>query len=235
MSNPDDERIGATLKAIRRRAFLTQEALARLADVPVRDILLIEAGQAGRVRLDRIRRTFAAVDGRAHLSTWWHGAAADRLIDERHAGLVEAVLRIFRARGWETAVEVSFSEYGERGSIDVLAGYPSTLAVAVCEVKGSVGSSEEMNRMLDIKERLAPGLARQRFGWQPRIVGRLLILPEDRSIRRLMDGLAVTMATAYPTRGREVRSWLRRPDRPLRGVWFLSELRNRQAVSAGQA
>ena len=226
----DGTRVGGTLKTIRRRLALTQEAVAAAAGVPVRDVMSIEAGLAGDVRLGRIRSVFGAVDGAARLSTWWHGAAADRLLDERHAGLVESALRVLKQRDWETASEVTFSEFGERGSIDILAGYRPTLALAVGEVKGSIGSMEEMHRMLDVKERLAPGLWRERFGWQPRIVGRVLILPEDRSIRRILERHAATMATVYPARGGEVRAWLRCPDRPLRGVWFLSDLPNTHRV-----
>lgn len=225
-----DERIGAALKAIRRRLSLTQESLAALAGVPVRDVLAIEAGRAGEVRLGRIRALFEAVDGTARLSTWWNGAAADRLLDERHAGLVESALRVLGRRNWETAAEVSFSEFGERGSIDILAGYRPTLALVVGEVKGSIGSLEEMNRVLDMKERLAPRLARERFGWHPRILGRVLILPDDRSIRRVVERHSATMTTVYPARGREVRAWLRHPHRPIRGLWFLSDLPNTQRV-----
>ena len=202
-----------------------------MAGVPVRDVSAIETGRASEVRLGRIRAVFGAVDGTARLSTWWHGAAADRLLDERHAGLVESALRVLRHRGWETAAEVNFSEFGERGSVDILAGYRPTLAVAVGEVKGSVGSMEEMHRMLDVKERLAPGLWRERFGCHPRILGRVLILPEDRSIRRIVERHAATMATVYPARSREVRAWLQHPDRPLRGIWFLSDLPNTQRVA----
>jgi hypothetical protein len=224
--------MNASLKAVRRKLSLAQTALAALADVPVRDVMAIEGGRAGDVRLDRIWSVFEAVDGRARLSTWWHGAASDRLLDERHAGLLESALRVMRNRGSETAAEVSFSKFGERGSIDILAGYRPTLALAVGEVKGSIGAMEEMHRRLDVKERHAPALGQERFGWHARIVGRLLILPEDRSIRRLVDRHAATMATVYPARGREVRAWLRQPDRPLRGLWFLSELRNAQRSDA---
>ena len=150
------------------------------------------------------------------------------MLDERHARLVEAAIRLFGRRGWETAAEVTFSEYGERGSVDVLAGYRPTLAVAVCEVKGSLGSLEETNRLLDAKERLAPRIAMHRFGWSPRIVGRILIVPEDRTIRRTIVRHAETMGVVYPARGREVREWLHRPDRPIRGIWFLSERRHAQ-------
>ena len=85
-----------------------------------------------------------------------------------------------------------------RGSIDILAGYRPRLALAVGEVKGSIGAMEEMHRRLDVKERHALALGQERFGWNARIVGRLLILPEDRSIRRLVDRYAATMATGYP-------------------------------------
>jgi transcriptional regulator with XRE-family HTH domain len=226
----EDARLGETLKAIRRRSALTQVAVAEMAGVPVRDVIAIEAGRGGEARLDRIRSIFETLDGRTRLAVWWHGAAADRILDDRHAGLVEAALRVLRKRGWETAAEVTFSQYGERGSIDILAGFMATHAIAVGEVKGSVGSIEEMNRTLDMKERLAPALARERFGWYPLIVGRLLIFPEDRTTRRVIERHAVTMATVYPARGREVRAWLHQPDRPLRGVWFLSDLRNTQPV-----
>jgi hypothetical protein len=227
----DDVRLGVTVRAIRRRLSLTQNTLSALARVPVRDVMAVEAGRAGTVRLDRIRSIFEALEGSARLSTWWRGAAADRLLDERHAGLVEQALRVFRRRNWEIAAEVTFASYAERGSIDILAGYRPALALAVCEVKGSIGRLEEMHRSLDIKERHAPGLGHQRFGWNSKNVGRLLILPEDRSIRRIVDRHAETMATVYPARSREVRAWLRQPDRPLRGIWFLSDLPNTQELT----
>jgi hypothetical protein len=225
----DDRRLGVTLRTIRRRLAISQEALAVEAQVPVRDVIAIESGRAGTVRLDRLRSVFEAADGRARLTTWWHGAAADRLIDAEHASLVERALGLFRARGWKTAAEVTFSRYGERGSIDILAGYQPKLAVAVCEVKASIGAMEEMNRSLDIKERHAPGLAHERFGWRPRTVGRLLILPEERTVRRVVDRHVATMATVYPARSREIRAWLHQPSRSLRGIWFLSYPRTTQS------
>ncbi|HVH18470.1 MAG TPA: helix-hairpin-helix domain-containing protein, partial [Myxococcota bacterium] len=43
----------------------------------------------------------------------------DRLLDERHAAMVEAVMRRLVALGWKVRAEVTFSSFGERGSIDV--------------------------------------------------------------------------------------------------------------------
>lgn len=149
--------------------------------------MLVEGGEAGRVPLDRVRRIFDAVGARARMTAWWNGAAADRLLDAGHASLVEHALSILNRRGWNTAVEVSFSEFGERGSIDILAAHEPERTVAVCEIKTALGSIEETNRVLDIKVQLAPRLAATRFGWRPRVTARLLILPNDRTVRRIVD------------------------------------------------
>lgn len=131
-------------------------------------------------------------------------------------------MRVFIARGWQTAVEVSFSDFGERGSIDILAAHAAARAIAVCEVKSVIGSLEETNRMLDVKERLAPTIAGKRFGWRPLSVARLLIVPRDSSVRRAIEAHAATMRSVYPARSREVRVWLRRPAGPIRAIWFVS-------------
>jgi DNA-binding XRE family transcriptional regulator len=220
----DDERLARLLILLRRRVGMTQRALAVAAGVPRRDIILVEDGLVGLVLLERVRQIFAVVGGRARLVVWWNGASADRLLDARHAALVERAVDIFQRRGWEAAVEVSFSRYGERGSIDILAGHQPRRAIAVSEVKSDIGSFEEMNRVLDVKERLAPAIAEARFGWRPATVGRLLIVPDVRAVRRTIEQHARTMQSIYPARGREVRAWLRTPAGPLRGIWFLSEV-----------
>ena len=135
-------------------------------------------GDAGSVRLARIRKAFEAVDGRLYLSPWWRGAAADRLLDERHAELVERLVALLRERGWIVGVEVSFNEWGERGSIDVLAWHPVRRAVAVCEAKTAFGSIEETDRILDVKVRVASGASSGAVGWRPVVVGLILVVPE---------------------------------------------------------
>jgi hypothetical protein len=68
---------------------------------------------------------------------------------------------------WATPTEITFSEFGERGSIDILGHRRERAAVAACEVKSTFGSPEELNRSLDAKVRLAPTICRKRFGWTP--------------------------------------------------------------------
>jgi len=235
MPSPDDERLARLLLLLRRRAGLSQADLANAANVPRRDVQLVEAGAAGSVFLDRGRRIFEALGARGRFSVWWNGAAADRLLDERHAALVERAIGVFVQRGWETAVEVSFSEFGERGSIDIFAARRSAGAVAVSEIKSAFGSLEETNRVLDVKERLAPRIAEREFGWRPVVVGRLLIVADESTNRRIVAGHERTMGAIYPARGREVRAWLRQPDRPIRGIWFLSDARQRGSVHCAGA
>jgi hypothetical protein len=154
---------------------------------------------------------FAAVGGRARLTIWWHGALADRLLDERHAALGERALAVYARWNWETAVEVTFSKWGERGSIHLLAVHRPTRSAVVNEVKSAFGSIEDTNRLIDIKVRLAPTLVYERFGWRPETVSRVLILPSDDSVRRTVARLGRTMDAAYPARSREVRVWIRQP------------------------
>ena len=94
------------------------------------------------------------------------------------------------------------------------------------EIKSTFGSLEETNRALDVKERLAPKIALARFGWKPVVVGRILVVPSERTVRRVVARHAATMDALYPARSREVRAWLRMPDVPIRGIWFVSDQRN---------
>ena len=232
MSTSDDERVAQLLRTIRRRVPCTQAQLSELSGVPREDLIRIERGDAGGVRLDRTRQVFAALGGRARLTVWWNGAAADRLLDERHAGIVERGLRVYVRYSWQTAVEVTYSEWGERGSIDLLAGHQPTRSAVVNEIKTTFGSLEETNRLLDVKIRLAPALVEERLGWRPLTVSRILIVPADDTLRRVVARHAATMDTAYPARSREVRAWIRQPSGTLRGIWFLSEVANGDNVSS---
>lgn len=229
--HPDDERLAQLLRLLRRRLNLSQRELARLSRVPRGDILRIEAAAGGSVRIDRVRRVIETVGGRARLAVWWNGAAADRLLDQRHARVLERAIAVIRSRTFVTASEVTFSEFGERGSIDLLAGQAASRCALVGEVKSALGSLEETNRMLDVKERLAPKLVKATFGWTPQSVSRVLILPDDRTIRRVVDEHAATMAAVYPARSREFRAWLRQPSGRISAIWFLSEVPNRDRIT----
>ena len=143
----------------------------------------------------------------------WHGEALDRLLDEAHAAVVDAVVRMFRDAGWEVAIEASFAVGGERGSIDVFAWHPATEIVAVVEVKSVIPDSQATLFGLDRKVRVAPIVARER-GWTCRGVARVLVVGEGRTSRRRVERHSETFEAALPTRGRAFARWLVAPTLP---------------------
>jgi len=183
----------------------------------------IERGGAGRVRLDTLERVITALDARLVLRVDWHGEAADRLLDADHAAIVEQVLEILRASGWEALPEATFAIGGERGSIDILAWHAPTRTLLVIEVKSVVPDVQGMLSAFDRKIRNAPAIARAR-GWQASRIAYALVIGEDRTARRRVATHAATFATRFPHGAVEARRFIARPDSGLilRGLWFLS-------------
>jgi len=217
----EDDRLAQASRALRRELGLRQEDLVqRGRSVHVTHAL--ETGKAGSLPLDEVRGHFAALGATVRVNTWWNGAALDRLIDARHAAIVETLVRALRGLKWVVRTEVSFSEYGERGSIDVFGAREDQSAVFVGEAKSDWGSIEETLRVHDIKTRLARKICKDNFGFTPSHVGSALVFPDHSTVRRVAAGHQATIDASYPSRSRAVRHWLRRPVGALRGVWFLS-------------
>lgn len=230
----DDERLAAASRTLRRKLGLTQTAL--VGDGKSRHIQReLEGGRAGRLQVDDLRAHFAKLDASVRVTAWWNGASLDRLIDAQHASIVEGAIRELSRYRWPVEAEVTFSEYGERGSIDVFAADPARNAVVVGEVKSAWGSIEETIRVLDAKVRLAPIVTKRRMGWTPATVASLLIFAEDPTARRIARRHSATLHVAFPARNREIRQWLRRPDGPLRGLWFLSNARKIDPADGGDS
>ena len=152
----------------------------------------------------------------------WHGEALDRLLDEEHAAIVDQVVAILRANDWEIELEVTFSEYGERGSIDIFGWHPATRSVLVVEIKSVVADAQGTLAPLDRKVRLAPKLARDR-GWIPSAVSRLLVIGDTTTNRDRVRRLDELFGAALPVRGRDVRRWLASPTGSIAALWFLRD------------
>jgi transcriptional regulator with XRE-family HTH domain len=218
----DDERLARALRELRRRKGWTMVEAAKSAGLTLRTYRSLEHGDAASARVDEVRRALAPFEARARMSVWWQGAELDRILDEAHAAVVERVVGVLTEWTWLTAPEVTFSEYGERGSVDLLALHEASGCGLVTEVKASWGSIEETNRALDVKARLGSKLIEQRFGVRPANVSRLLVFPEGMTHRRVAERHASTLEAVYPLRGREVRAWVHRPSGRISGLWFLS-------------
>jgi len=221
----DTIRFGRQIRALRRRARLTQEQLGARAGVSASFISRIERGLIGRMSYARLRRCTEALGADLELSVRWQGERLDRLLDEAHAEIVDAAIDVFRAAGWEVAVEVSFAIDGERGSIDVLAWHPPTASLVVAEIKSAVPDSQATLHVLDRKARLGARIARER-GWACSSVSRILVVGESRTSRRRVERHAEMFDAAFPERGRDVAAWIRRPTgRPISGLLYLAAKR----------
>ena len=133
--------------------------------------------------------------------------------------------------GWEIAPEVSYSVYGERGSIDLLGWHAQTASLLVVEVKSEIASIEATLRKHDEKARLAARIGEERFGWHAKAVARLLVMPEHRTIRRQVEDKAALFESVYPARNIEVRHWLKTPAGTMSGILFLPDSSNARGRS----
>ena len=217
----DDGRIGRALRVLRRRRRLRQVDLASAADVSQGCVSLIERGHVSSLSIRTVRAVFAAVDAGFEGQVAWRGGDLDRVLDESHARLVSSFAETLQRLAWLTYPEVTFSEYGERGSIDILALAPTRKSALVVEVKTQITSVEATLRRLDAKTRLASRVVFERHGWRPSAIGCLLVVRDGTTSRRRVNRHAAAMTAALPARGPEVRTWLRRPAGPLRGLIFL--------------
>jgi hypothetical protein len=131
----------------------------------------IEHGRASRTSIAVVRQATAPLELSVELTARGRGADVDRVLDERHARLLGTTARWLVGLGWATMAEVSYSEWGERGSIDLLAWHEPTATLLVIEVKTELVSVEATLRKHDEKVRLAPRIARDRLGWAVRTTG----------------------------------------------------------------
>jgi transcriptional regulator with XRE-family HTH domain len=216
----DEVRLGRSLRALRRRRGLTQAQLGAAAGFSREVVSRLERGDAGSIRIDMLVGAAAVLGARVDVHLRWQGERLDRLLDAAHAALVGRAVEVLAAAGWEARVEVTFSRYGERGSIDVLARHEPTATVP--DLQGMLAS-------LDRKARLAAWVADQLDWGDVATIGRLLVLPDQRtSYRRLAEHRSILTA-ALPDRGWSVRRWIRSPgapgERPLAGILLLPDPR----------
>jgi transcriptional regulator with XRE-family HTH domain len=221
----DPVRLGADVRLLRRHKGWTQARLAAEAGVSRWSVVQLEGGRSPSLDLDVVSRCAIALGGVLSVRVLFHGEGLDRLRDRDHAALVEQVVTRLRRLGWDVATEVSFNEWGERGSIDVLAFHRSTGSLLVVEVKTVVPDVGGMLMTIDRKVRLAARIAHDR-GWDARTVSSLLVLAEGSTARRRIETHRATFETAFPVRGVAVDRWLRRPGGVLRGLRFLSSVRH---------
>jgi transcriptional regulator with XRE-family HTH domain len=201
-----------------------QKDLAAKANVSPTMIVRIEHGRLAGVPLGTLRSVTQALDARVDTIVRWQGGDLGRLINARHAAMHEAMARMFATlEGWQAVPEVSFSIYGERGVIDILAWHPASRTLLVIELKTELVDINDLMGGLDRKQRLAAEIADKR-GWHASSVSTWVVLANGRTNRRELASHEKVLRTKFPDDGRMVRGWLRRPSGVMHALGFLPSI-----------
>jgi transcriptional regulator with XRE-family HTH domain len=228
-------RLGPGFRAIRVRADRTQADVATRAGIPRAVVGRVERGDLARVRLDQLLALATALRADVDITLRWEGSELDRLLNAGHSAMHEAVVGILTAARWQVIPERSFSVWGERGVIDLLAWHAATRSLLVVELKTEIVDVQRLIGTMDRYRRLAPAVVRD-LGWQPVTVGAWVAIAESPTNRRRLAEHVALLRAAFPSDGRTVPGWLHRPSGPLAALWFLSDARvaNRTAARSSR-
>src|ERR1035437_3299522 len=199
---------------------MSQAQVATAAGIARSGVSDIENGCLDGATLGLIRRVASVLGVSLPFEPRWRGADLAKLLDQRHAACVLAVVDRLTAMGWQAVPEHTFNEWGERGSIDCFAWSAGGRAVLCVEVKTRLADLQDLLSTEDRKRRLAPILGRK-IGWNPRVVGSVLALPEETWARNAVTRYQSIFDAKFPMRAAEIRRWLKKPDGNAGGIWFL--------------
>jgi transcriptional regulator with XRE-family HTH domain len=200
---------------------MSQAQVAAAAGVCRSMVSQIEQGGLEETSLRVIRRVGSILGVSLSIDPHWRGVELVKLLDERHAALVRAVVERLSALGWQPLPEHTFNEWGERGSIDVFAWQAVGRAVLCVEVKTRLVDLQDLLSTEDRKRRLAPTLARK-LGWKPVIVGSVLVLPDETWARNAVSRYRTVFEAKFPLRTTDIRRWLKSPSATLAASDFWS-------------
>lgn len=155
--------MGRVLRMLRLRKGWRQSDVAARAGISSSAIGRHESGAIGL--LDLLERHAAVFGLRVDVLVVGRAGSLIRLGDEEHARIVETVAAWFGEHGFLTETEASFSEWGERGRIDLLAFHPATGTLVIVEAKTQLLDLQDLFGGLNVKERLAATIAERR-GWK---------------------------------------------------------------------
>jgi len=180
------------------------------------------------VSIGALERACAALGADLDVRVRWRGEGLDRLLDQAHAGIVEHLVHELRSAGWEAAIEVTFNDFGDRGSVDVVGWHATTSSLLIAEIKSVIPDAQATLMPLDRKTRLGMKIGRSR-GWDPASISKVLVVRDGSTNRRRVALLAATFEAALPARGAEFRRWLGTPSGSIAALVFLPDSPQRSA------
>lgn len=212
--------VPAAVRVLRTRRRWRQDELGSRAGLSRDPVSRLERGRLNGVTVGSLDAIANALGATLVVDLRWQGADLDRLIDREHAALQESVARRLARTGWMVKAEVSFNHYGDRGSCDLVAWFPSTGTLLVVEVKSHLGNIQETLHRLDTKTRLGGVLAQQLAWPRPAGVARALVLAEHSTNRRQLERHAA-LFSSFSVRGRAAIAWLGSPSAGPVGLLWL--------------
>lgn len=219
-----DLRVGRIVRAVRIEQRLRQSDVGSMANCDQSVVSDLEAGRLEAVSLSTARRICAALGIELIVEARWRGGAADRLIDRKHAAIVNYVAKVLRAEAWTVEAELSFNEYGERGSVDLVAWHPERRVLLLVEVKSTLTDLQAMLLSMSKKVRLVPGILARERGWHRLHLGRLLVVAATSANRGTVARHRAMFDAAFPSTTHESRAWIRAPGSEFAGIWFVSSM-----------
>ncbi len=202
---------------------MRQSDVAKSADVSRATVSRIERGDWEPLPFGVVARVAARLDIRLDVLPRWRGGELDRLLNAGHSAMHEHVARMFEQRpAWEVVPEASFSFYGERGAVDVLAWHAARRMLLVVELKTSIVDVQDLLVTVDRKRRLAERIGAE-HGWRTRGAGTSawVAVAGTRTNRARLAAHEAVLRRAFPVDGRTVASWLGDPAAPIAALSFL--------------
>lgn len=220
----NDIRLGNALRVLRIRKHLRQSDVARRAGVSRQLVGRVEAGSASRYPMGTVRSIANALGARLDTYLRYQGAELDRIVNAAHGDLHREVGGfIDELDGWVWLPEVTFSHFGERGIIDILAWHPETRSLLIVELKTELVDPQGLVAVMHRRARLGRTVAADQ-GWDPLTISSWVVVRKSRAERRRLHQHERMLRRAFPLDGRTMRKWLRHPDGAVSALSFWSNL-----------
>lgn len=169
-----------------------------------------------------LRRVAGALEVRLELVPRWRGADLDRMIAAGHARMHEQVAQALAAARWDVHSEVSFSHFGERGVVDIIAWNSGHRALLIVELKTEIVDVSDLLSTMDRRRRLAHQIVAP-LGLEPASVSRWVVVANTRTNRRRLADHRTVLRLAFPRDGRAISGWLRSPVGSIDALSFLTD------------
>lgn len=180
----------------------------------------MERGDIARSRLGTLRKVGEVLEVRLVLEARWRGAGLDRFLGEGHAAMAEAISQMLIAAGWDVRPEVSFSHFGERGVVDLVAWHAASRTLLLIELKTELADINDLLTVTGRRRRLAAVIA-EPLGWKPANVAQWVVIAAGRSNERRVAAHRTLLRAAFPADGRSIAGWLTNPVGAISALWFL--------------